>query len=384
MKFLGYSPEALQAIGGMYTAQEIEQQPDTWVKTMKLFIEKKATIGGFLNNVYRQNNLDIILTGAGTSAFIGKALEGTYTRNSGKRARAVATTDIVTHPEDYIIKDNPTLLISFARSGNSPESVAAVELANKVCKNIYHIFITCNPEGKLAKMKGNDNVLVFLLPPETDDKSLAMTSSFSCMLLSGILFSKVAQASNLEKQVEIMAKYGRTILSCNEHLKKIASLPFERGVFLGSGPQLGTAQESHLKLQELTDGAVICKHDSCLGLRHGPKAVINEKTLVAFLLSNKEYVSQYEKDLINASNGAKGLFRLVVGEVIPQGVEADYIISLSDSIEIEEEFLSVCNIIPAQILGFHKSVALGLKPDAPSKSGAIHRVVQGVTIYNNY
>ena len=45
------------------------------------------------------------------------------------------------------------------------------------------------------------------------------------------------------------------------------------------------------------------------------------------------------------------------------------------------------NIVPytmiGQLLGYYKSLQLGLNPDNPSVSGAISRVVQGVTIYNN-
>ena len=49
---------------------------------------------------------------------------------------------------------------------------------------------------------------------------------------------------------------------------------------------------------------------------------------------------------------------------------------------ITEEFLSLVSVVPAQILSFYKSMKLGLSPDAPSVSGAITRVVEGVQIYD--
>jgi tagatose-6-phosphate ketose/aldose isomerase len=40
-------------------------------------------------------------------------------------------------------------------------------------------------------------------------------------------------------------------------------------------------------------------------------------------------------------------------------------------------------VITAQILGVYRSLALGLRPDDPSPSGAISRVVRGVTIHGH-
>jgi tagatose-6-phosphate ketose/aldose isomerase len=64
------------------------------------------------------------------------------------------------------------------------------------------------------------------------------------------------------------------------------------------------------------------------------------------------------------------------------GVDIDQKIILSNNgVKAEEEFLTIVSVLPAQILAFFKSIQLGLKPDTPSDSGMIHRVVQGVKIY---
>ncbi len=304
-----------------------------------------------------------------------------------KEPRAIATTDLVSHPEEYLHQDVPTLLISFARSGNSPESKAAVVLADKICQKIYHLIITCNPSGKLVTNKSPNQTAVFLLPPEADDQSLAMTGSFSSMLLAGLLISRLYLQENLEYQIKQLAEYGKTILkNYTAKLQEIASFSFKRAIFLGSGPLYGTARESDLKLQELTDGKIICKHDSFLGFRHGPKAVIDADTLLVYLFSNTEYVHQYEVDLINSINeGEKGLYRIGVIESPEKdaALEVDLLIELSAGPgKIDEEFLAVCSVMPAQILGFFKSLDLKLKPDAPSATDTITRVVQGVTIYS--
>ena len=210
-----------------------------------------------------------------------------------------------------------------------------------------------------------------------------MTSSFSSMALAGLLLSRLTEIEQLESVIEHMAGYARTILS--DYLlpiQKIAELPFKRAVFLGSGLFQGIAHESHLKLQELSDGAVICKYDSFLGFRHGPKAVIDKDTLLVYLFSNDEYATQYEMDLVEAINkGEKGLFRLGIMERnLSVNVDLEIILGKNNP-ALDEAFLSLVSVIPALMLGFFKSLTLKLKPDNPSESGTITRVVQGVRVY---
>jgi tagatose-6-phosphate ketose/aldose isomerase len=380
-----FGPEntVLKEYASINTANEIAVQPELWQKIYKQIIDDKKRISTFLDEVIPEV-CKIILTGAGTSAFIGLSLHGTFYRSLKTHTEAIATTDLVSHPDDYFFNNESIILVSFSRSGNSPESGAAVVLADKLCKKCYHIIVTCDSNGNLFRYKSNSSKLILLLPPEANDKSLAMTASYSGMLLCGFLVARVKEIDGLSHQIEVLRKYGLNILERYAYqLKEIASLDFNRVVFLGSGPFYGTATESHLKLQELTDGAIICKNDSYLGFRHGPKAVTNENTLMVFIFSNNPYVQQYEKDLVLSMNkGKKALFTIGIFESPVSGLELDLEIKLSDMGTIlDEELLTVCDILPGQLLGFFKSLALGLNPDSPSKSGAISRVVEDVIIY---
>jgi len=384
LDFLTYNERELHHKGAVFTAKEIAGQPALWLKIFDLISQQSKNLQEFLEKVFQEENTQVILTGAGTSAFIGEVLEGPLLKELNRTVRAIPTTDLVTHPEFYLKKMQPILLVSFARSGNSPESVKTVKLADTVCDRIYHLIVTCNPNGYLAKSGSKNNTFSFLLPPEADDQSLAMTGSFSSMLLSGLLLGKLDKIERLRTKVEQISRYGNRVLDnyVNDFIE-ISNLPFKRAVFLGSGPFRGIARESHLKLQELTDGKVICKHDSFLGFRHGPKAVIDDKTLMVYFISNDPYSQQYEIDLIKAVNqGSKGLFQLAVMESEQSEVEADLNIIMGESEDkVEEEFLSVPFVMPAQILGFFKSLNCNLKPDTPSVSGTITRVVEGVNLY---
>lgn len=381
MQFLNIDAKTLESLGGIHTAREIAQQPQVWRKIWNIISNEKEELTSFLNQA---NFYKIILTGAGTSAYIGESLVGTYYRHVKDTVTAVPTTDLVSHPYDYFSKEEPLLLISFARSGNSPESKAAVELADKISQKCYHLIITCNPVGDLATYRTKGEKYVLNLPEETNDKSLAMTSSYSGMLLSGLLISRLSDLDAVKSQVELACKYAEKILDLHlDTIKEIAALPFKRAVFLGSGPLFGTATESQLKLQELTDGAIICKEESFLGFRHGPKAVVDGDTIIIYLLSNNRYVSQYEHDLIFAmEKGKKALSQVAIAERLDFELDVNFSIQYTDNGDtLDEEFLTLPSILPGQLLGFFKSLDQGLQPDEPSSSGAISRVVQGVNIY---
>ncbi|MFO7671507.1 MAG: SIS domain-containing protein [Bacteroidales bacterium] len=384
MEYFNIKETDLMQLEAIHTASEIWNQPSVWAGTYQKFMQEKNEIKRFRTDVLKRAK-KIILTGAGTSAYIGYSLEGTFQRYTGITTVSIPTTHLVTHPKDYLDPGLPTLVISFARSGNSPESVAAVKLIDRICKSVSHLVITCDALGQLAQYKSGNPKFNFVLPPESNDKSLAMTGSYTSMLLTGFLFARMEQPEALEKQVERLVEFGSGMIQKKSGLlKEIAALDFNRAVFLGSGPLFGTSTESSLKLQELTDGIIVCKNDSYLGFRHGPKAVIDEKTIVFFLFSCNASVLRYEKDLVKDMQKGKKALRLIgVSEIPVPGLVLDETICCCESSTlIDEDFLSICAVLPAQMLGLFKSMALGLKPDNPSVSGAISRVVEGVVIYD--
>jgi tagatose-6-phosphate ketose/aldose isomerase len=386
MNYLNLQQDELENKKAVHTAREIENQPELWMKTYQSFLAQKGKILSFIEKFREKEFPYIVFTGAGSSAFIGEALAGSFQQKWKGISRAVSTTDIITHPGNYFEKSRPTLLVSFARSGDSPESLYAILLARDYCDEVYELNITCNKDGELAKRKEDKDTCVFLLPEESNDQSLAMTSSFSSMLLAGLLVLNIRQIEQIEPVIRRVCEFGDYILK--EYLpglKQIAEMEFERMVFLGSGPLFGIAHESHLKVQELSNGEVICKYDSFLGFRHGPKAVVNDSTVMVYLLSNNSYSGLYELDLVRSVNTtAAGEKSVAIGNGYDENeFHFDLSVHFPDDLdEIPEEFLPVFYVLPAQIIAFFKSLHLGLSPDSPSKNGAISRVVQGVKIHH--
>lgn len=365
------------ALGAAHTVAEILGQPDSWGATLTRLEEERATLLPFFQDALCAPDRRVILTGAGLSAFIGALLQGSLSDRTGRRVEAIPTTDIVTHPLSCLGPDAPTLLVSFARSGDSPESVAAIERADAVLADVRHLIITCNPRGRLANHATRGPRAVFVLPPQANDRGLAMTGSFTAMALAGLLLPDLEDWAAVRARVGALADAGRRLLAQGEAFRRVADVDFHRAVFLGSGPLAGAARECHLKLQELTAGAVSCCHDSFLGFRHGPKALLDPRTLVVFLCSGSEAVSPYEEDLLaEIHRGERGAFRLAVGgRLRPSRVEAVLDLPLPD------DERAIAAVLVAQVIGVYRSLSLGLRPDNPSPAGAISRVVQGVTIH---
>ncbi|WP_215226303.1 SIS domain-containing protein [Echinicola shivajiensis] len=382
--YLTLNTELAEKKGAFHTAKEIAGQPELWSQVYEQVDQMKEKIQAFVDPIFEKGNARIILTGAGSSAFIGESAQGIVQQKTGVLTQAIATTDLVTHPELFFMADIPTILVSFARSGNSPESVEAVRLADKFCNQIYHLIITCNAEGQLAAYANEceGNCLAIVLPEAANDNSLAMTGSFTSMLLTVLMVAGIKELDKLKPAFDNAVATANHILHNQlEDFEALAQRDFKRVIFLGSGSLLGVSRECHLKLQELTDGQVVCKHDSFLGFRHGPRAVANEDSLVVYLFAKDAHVAKYENDLALSIGQDKRAIKTVCfgGE---NTEEYNSILNIPVEGNAED---AVFNVLPAtmvgQLLGFYKCLQLGLQPDNPSVSGAISRVVQGVIIY---
>ena len=368
-----------------HTIREIEHQPRMWMETFRIIDARKADIERFaaVNRITRDTR--IVLTGAGTSAFVADTAACLFMRDGFGKARSVATTDIVSAPECFLSPED-RLFISFARSGNSPESVAACHIAGKFCKDARHLIITCNPDGCLAREADPEKDLVIVLPDGTNDRSLAMTSSFTSMLIACLLCKNVRNLAAEKPRLEAAAAFASRILEddVTDALRGLTAKNICRAVFLGSGALKGIACESHLKLQELTDGQIMCSFDSFMGLRHGPKAVVNERTLVVYLMSDDPYTRRYEVDLIGQVGAENRPAGQVIVSLAPSGISEG--IDLEINAPVSEDLLAgeykyVPFVLAGQILGYFFSLSKGLDPDKPSVRGTISRVVSGVKIY---
>ncbi|HAT4142453.1 TPA: SIS domain-containing protein [Clostridium perfringens] len=388
-KIFGFTKEELSSLKATYTANEIYQQPELWKETLNIVENNKEAINKFLEKNLNKDNVKIILTGAGTSAYVGDTIYLYLAKKLGKRVEAIATTDFVSNPDEYIDENANTLLVSYARSGNSPESVGTYDLFEKKVKNLAHIVVTCNKEGELAKKsQEKEGNLVLIMPEKSNDKSFAMTSSFTCMTLATLLLFDIANLEKNKKIVEELATKGQASLDNQwKDAKAISDLGAERIVYVGSGALKGLCHEMALKNLELTSGKQVTVCESILGFRHGPKSIINNNTLVIFLCSTNYYTALYDYDLVKEVYNDEGTQKVAVLSYFDREnlKEISHKYITANGSKLDDTFIAFNYIIFGQMISFFNSLRLGISPDNPRPDGTVNRVVQGVIIheYNN-
>ena len=377
--------------GLLHTPQEIAQQPETWLATYERFRERRAEIHQFLHSAGIGGNPTrrptVFLVGAGTSDYIGRSLAQLLRRLWQCEVLAVPSTDLLTHTDQWLVPGRAYLWISFSRSGESPEGVAVVESALKRHPNIHHLLVTCNAHARMLRIAaGHKQVLGIALPEEVHDRGLAMTSSFSNMVVFGQCLAHVQTLESNENILHQLVEAGTNFLGvAAASAANLAAGNFTKACFIGSGALKAVATESALKLLELTAGQIQTMSESALGLRHGPMAALDEQTLLVAFLSGDEKVLSYETDLLEEI-GRKQLVttRVVVSAAYGSRLdaEAEHVLRPSPSLAIADDYRPPLDVMFGQLLGLFFSISRGLKPDCPSPSGAISRVVQNVLIHS--
>lgn len=343
---------------GEWTIAEIRQQPETWPDTVRRTRESTLKAAEAA-----------VLTGAGTSMYAAMAVEAAW-----PGSRAVASTELFLDFEGPLAHRN--LVVSLARSGNSPESIAVVEKIRKALPRVRHAAITCNADGKLASWPG---VETLVLSRQTNDRGLAMTSSFTNLVLAGYC---LARQEAVEKALDVLCKGAETVLAEHEATaQEFAAAPPSRLVALSSVPLLGAAREACLKTLELTAGQIATLPETYLGLRHGPMSFLQPDSLVLCFLSSEPRRRRYEMDLVRELR-AKKFGRLIALGTADDGDLFDHVIDTSAS-SLPDYLRTPAEIVFCQLLGYYFSLKLGFDPDNPSPGGLIHRVVQGVRIYED-
>lgn len=384
-------PGSEKAARGLeHTPGEIAQQPEAWRSTFEVFQRKREQIAEFLAlagiGASPRPRPTVFLIGAGTSDYIGQSLTFLLRRCWNCEVLAVPSTDLLTHMDEWMIPEKKYLWISFSRSGDSPEGVAVLENARKNHPEIHHLVVSCNAKGRMIRENADEpRVLGIVLDDAVNDRGLAMTSSFSNMVVFGQCLAHVNDVGTYEGVLSQLVEAGRDFLpraaDCASALAKEA---YTKACFVGSGALRAVAKESALKLLELTAGKTLTMSESVLGLRHGPMAALDQSTLFVCFLSSSRRVQPYERDLLDEI-GKKRLAgcRVVVGgSEIGRDSLAEHYLESSAMSGIADDYRAPVDIIFGQLLGLFGSLRWNLRPDFPSPNGAISRVVQGVHIHS--
>jgi tagatose-6-phosphate ketose/aldose isomerase len=386
-KLLELSPAERESLGLVHTLREILQQPQTWRQTYQRVRQFAPHLEEFLNKagVGAHRPLNVLLIGAGTSDYIGKSVCALLQKEWACNVQAVPSTDLLTNMEDYILPDVDYLWISFSRSGDSSEGVAVIEAALAAYPRIKHLVVTCNENGQMAGFGNRDNVLSLVLDDAVNDRGLAMTSSFSNMVIAAQALAHIRNLDKFGPIVESLATSASQSLPAAADLcERLVDEGFARVCFLGSGPLKAAAIESGLKVMELTGGRVVALTESFLGLRHGPLSAIDRDTLTVGFFSADARRRAFELDLLQEICDKKLTEKCLVVSPTALAAEAESFkskLSLELPEPVSDLYLPPLFVLVGQLLGLSASLREGLRPDEPSPQGTISRVVTHVTIH---
>jgi len=375
--------------GLLHTPREIAQQPATWMATFDRLRSHENELSNFLAatgmNGPAEERPTVFLIGAGTSDYIGWSLHHLLRTRWQCEVIPVASTSLLTNFPEYLLKERNYLWVSFSRSGDSPEGVAVLDRALAERKDIAHILVTCNPGGRMNKaVHGRENCLSVVLDDVTNDRGLAMTSSFTNMVLAGQMLAHTGSFGDYEAILRALAGAAEAFLPKAAALaSELTRAGFKRTCFVGSGLLAGAALESALKVLELTAGKVQTMTQPTLALRHGPMAALDRDTLFVSLISSQTQRRRYELDLLREVGNKKLAGTRVAVATDPASLrgDADFVLTPGTKEPIPDLYRPVLDVIFGQLLGLFASIQFGMKPDDPSPGGAISRVVQNFDIY---
>lgn len=386
-KLLALSEAEKEKLGVVHTPREVSQQPSTWRQSYRKVVNLESAIDRFLKhaglNEVGCSALNVFLLGAGTSDYIGKSVSALLQKEWQCDVQAIPSTDLLTNLGEHLVPGRSYLWISFSRSGDSSEGVALLQVALERYPKIKHVVVTCNQDGQMASaFQDHENVFKIVLDDAVNDRGLAMTSSFSNMVVVGQAlahFRNLKMYSSVLEQLVAAASF--TLPKASVVCERLVRDGFSKVCFLGSGALKGAAVESALKVLELTNGRKMSFAESFLGLRHGPLSAIDPDTLVVAFLSGDERRRAFELDLLSEISDKQLTSKCL--SIFPgaTGNDSDREHFLGFQTPISDLYRPPVDVLFGQFLGLFASLREGLKPDAPSPNGTINRVVSSVKIH---
>ena len=387
--YLQWSTEEKEERGLVYTAKEIAQQPNVWQDTTDRITQGLAEWRGWMSNagLYATNKPQVILSGAGSSYYVALCTQPLWRKTYGSRCEAWPTTRIIVEPTALLARNEPIILVSFARSGQNPESIGSVRLVDQIASDSHHIAITCNKESYLGRLQeSNPDARSLVLHPDTLDKGLAMTSSFTSLVLAGLLLASIDNHEQARAIASNLTRLGERLLDNSGQLLDLVSRHnFARSFILGDGSQYGVALEGVLKLAEFTDGRMLGIANSFLAARHGEANAIDDDTLVVFLLASDSYLRAYQTEVLQElctrrPKATRVAVTLHKDDSLGEYVDHLVVLDEDGEVFIPDEWRAPIDTLVLQCLALQRSLDLGIRPDQPFSHRATLKAVDGMKL----
>jgi glutamine---fructose-6-phosphate transaminase (isomerizing) len=220
---------------------------------------------------------ELLFASCGSPYYLGLANASLWRERFGLRVTVAPSSEIMLFPETVLPRTGRPVFVTASRSGETTETVRAAETFAKRFPG-RTILIGCRPESRLGQMA--DLAIVI---PEGNEDVIPQTRSFGAMYLAAqYLVTLLAEDAEMANALRRLPDLLPSLLDRWEPVvQKAAEADWNSAVFLGGGPLYGVAVEATLKLTEMSLSSAVSYHT--LEVRHGPRSIIDEGTLVVSL-----------------------------------------------------------------------------------------------------
>lgn len=334
---------------GHHTLAEIGRQHEAFAITRKCFPEFAKVV----EEVKKEGFNKILFMGCGTSYFLAAAACTYFAKYNDITCDYLASFEFFKNTEYYVKPNDKVLLVPFTRVASTTETMVAVK-KGVALPNVKSLQITCDDFSYQYSTWS-------LYIPDMHEDSIVMTSSFSTMLYTAMFFAAEMSGSQdvLDQLEKLPEDAAENIRDYAEKMEALAQKYTDMKVFigLGSGIHYGLAGEASIKVKEMTLTPSECYYS--LEYRHGPISIADEKTVVAFFVS--ENTREEDARLIGELK-ALGSCVIALGAVtaeIAASADVSFAPALCECASLPEL------IIPLQYFGAYLAIAKGYDPDAP-------------------
>ena len=365
-------------------------QPYLWLEGVKIIEQNRERIKKFIDQIKSIKSLKIYLVGAGSSAKAAALVENYIRKATGLDVYSISSTNLITQPDNYISQDCPGLLVSFGSSGNTTEGIEAVELFKEKCSKLYQMLIICSNKGEIVgKYSNQKDVLYVPIPEGTKGRSMAATGEFTLLIQYALMMFDIDRFdyyADMFKNANADAEYFFEKDIYKVH--SIANKKYDVIAALGSNALTALASEMCLKISELSSGLQSSQFHPILEFRHGPKLIMNSKSLVSFFISSNPHTMKYEIDMLrecseNKRNSTIAAVSMDYNEKIDENCDYYFYFNRNGFSYRDDSHIIFQYALYLQSLAILKSIDLGISPDklGSDVSGFVNKVAQGVKIY---
>jgi glucosamine--fructose-6-phosphate aminotransferase (isomerizing) len=349
-----------------FMLKEIYEQPRSIRDNMRgrLNIDlREVTLGGIIDYQAKILNADrIIIVACGTSWHAG--LVGEYLIEDLARIPVEVEYASEFRYRNPIITEKD-LVIAISQSGETADTLAAIELAKSKGATIFGI---CNVVGSSIARATHAGSYTHAGPEIGVASTKAFTAQVTVLTLMALVFAHKKGTISESKYHQLLLGLDQIpmkveeLLKMDEQIKHISSRYKEAHSFLyrGRSYNFPIALEGALKLKEIS--YIHAEGYPAAEMKHGPIALIDENMPVVVIAPNK---GAYEKILSNVQEVKARGGKIIA--IVTQGDRdvaelADHIIEIP---ETEEELTPLITVIPLQLLAYHIAIMRGCNVDQP-------------------